>query len=544
MPKSHFLGNATGDDGAEQQPAEAAAAPAPAPTPEQAYHDQVRAALLRNAQANFDRTVHAADGGYSRQLKQQSDALTKYMRRQQGSPQAGAVMLDPNEFMAGLALGMKDKEVAEALLTARHVPHDDKMVKHVAEAMRTSYRFPYGEGNKEATTQNPHAFADFFTNNPTLCPIVPASAYFPPEMRIPGTTHQQNLDLVNLHEAWHCRDTRNKIVGLTKEQSDKMEGEPPQMAIGDPVKLQAYATANAQETLADVGAAGDLIRKGADPKTIIESMTAWRADAYDTEHMTVAGLQELKHRIDDMGVGKFRKLNDDQARALYNDCAEKGAMSPAVVGQVISYMTSSEEIRELKRDLANTNPDLKQAVDAVAPYRLHAGGPPPPVVQPLTPDEQKIADQLRAYDAAKMLQDRAFRDAHKITPGTLVKAYGEMQEDLRRKIDKDPDNPLWQAQAVKLQESFVHVTSTLDYVDANAKRGVDILKAEASLSRFSFDPNAPAAPPPEPAAPQPDKPAGRKPPLIGDASNGPSTEEGVPPPTTGALRARRPTPGM
>jgi hypothetical protein len=501
----------------------------------------VRQALLRAAQANFQRILKDADNGYSKQLRQRGDEFTRSMQRQSGSSKSGAVLLDPNEFMAGLAIGMTYKEVATALLDAHHVPHTDKVVDNVIDDMRMTYRFPYTDANTpEASTQNPHAFADILTNDPRVCAIVPASAFYPPELQVPGMTHQQNIDFINRHESWHCRDDRNKIVGFTQEQLDKMEDEDPQMAIGDPARLQAYATGNRQESLADVGSAGDLIRKGADPK-IIDGIITWRADASDTVHMTIGALQELKHRIDDMGINKFRKLSDDQARALYNDCAEKGAMSPATAEKIISYMTSSDEVREAQREQAKNDPDMQRALDYMAPYKIPPKDQKTDGVRPLTPGEQAVAEQVRSYDAEKMLEDRAFRDARKITPATIVKAYGELQDDLRRKMDKDPGNPLYQAQAVKLQESFLHVTNSLDYVKANADRGVNIVREEGpAMSRF-------ATPSSNASEPEVKRPKHRHDnnPRIGDATQGTPETQTTPGLATTSLRApARPTPGM
>jgi hypothetical protein len=183
---------------------------------------------------------------------------------------------------------------------------------------------------------------------------------------------------------------------------------------------------------------------------------------------------------------------------------------------------------------------MQRALDFMAPYKIPSKDAKPEGLagRPLTAAEQIAAEQVRNYKAEDMLQDRAFKDAKKITPATLVKAYGELQDDLRRKMEQDPGNPLYQAQAVKLQESFVHVTNSLDYVEANAKRGVDIMKKEG-LSRFMLeqDPNA------APAVEKQEKPRRNgAPPKMGIAAK---DEKPAEPPrsSAGSLR-QRPMPGM
>ena len=393
--------------------------------------------------------------------------------------------------------------------------------------MRLGYPFRYGEAERDkvAFTQNPHAHIDYLNPNPQICVIVPVSAYAPHELRVPGFTQQQNLDFINGHESWHCRDTKNSFIGLDPAELAKIDLTKPENAIGSPQALQMYAIANKQESLADVGALGDMIRKGADPK-IIDNAIAWRQQMDDPTHMTIGSLEALKQKINEMGPDKFRKLDEEQARALYNGVVDGAGMTPGTVEKVITYMSGTQEIRDTIRESAKTDPEWQKALDTIKPYQMPPAKDSPealaaqiPVVKPLTPDEQKVFDQLRQYNAEEMLQDRAFRDAGKITPATLTRAYGEMQEDLRKKLDKDPDNPFLQAQATKLQQSYVHVVQELDYVGANAKRGVDIYKKEPALKDM--------APKTE------DAPQQKKTELSESA-----------PATAGGVKARRPTMGM
>ena len=67
-----------------------------------------------------------------------------------------------------------------------------------------------------------------------------------------------------------------------------------------------------------------------------------------------------------------------------------------------------------------------------------------------------------------------------------------MQDELRESLDRQPDNKLWQAQASKLQQTFINTVGMTNYIGENASRGVDILKAEPLLSNLT--PTAASAP--------------------------------------------------
>jgi hypothetical protein len=131
----------------------------------------------------------------------------------------------------------------------------------------------------------------------------------------------------------------------------------------------------------------------------------------------------------------------------------------------------------------------------------------------------------------QMLQDRAFEAEGKITPATLIRTFGEMQEELRGELRKNPEDPLLRAKVSKLQQSFITTVQSTDYVDVNARRGVDIFDKEPELkaarqAQAAPGTTAPAQDPPpdaeKPGAPKPDgdgpkapPQAARRPPRLG-----------------------------
>jgi hypothetical protein len=463
-----------------------AAAPAPEPDPEQLVlrEDAVRAALLTAGQNDFARIARTVRNDYSEQLEDTGARITRYMRREQGEG-ASATYMDPNQYTAGVALGMSDNEVTRALLQQQGVAiPDDKTVNNISEAMRASYRFPFSSGNGSDTTetQNPRANGiDYYTNKPNVCVIVPPSAYYPSILQIPGMTREQNLEFINLHESAHCRDTQNKFAGLDKAQIENFDTDKPETAIGNKDRLTALSIVNRQEAYADVSSIITMVRKGADPK-IIDGLIEWRKDTGDVDHMSIAALQDLKRTIDTMGVKELRRMDDDKANELANTIAARNSPEPAVVEKIIQYTTGTAAERRDMLVLQRDNPDMQKAVEYLKAYNLPppkdptAKPTPPPAFTPLPPAEQAVFEQVRLYDAQQILQDRAFKDDKKITPETLIKAYRQEQKELMRELERKPGDPATQAKLEKLDESLVSITQSLDYIAVNAARGVDITK--------------------------------------------------------------------
>jgi hypothetical protein len=244
-----------------------------------------------------------------------------------------------------------------------------------------------------------------------------------------------------------------------------------------------------------VGAAGDMIRNGADP-SIIPKIIAWREQMPEIGHMTDKALEGLQQKINEMGIDKFRALDDGAARELYQGIAEKGSVPADVAGIIHDYVGGTTVDRHAIETMATMSPDAKAALEALKPYKMpppnDADDKPEGMRQPLSPADQEIQRQLSDYHPAALLKDRAFSDSGKITPLTLAKAYGELQDELHENLDRQPDNKLWQAQASKLQQTFINTVGLTNYIEENASRGVDILKAEPLLKGLA--PPAPETP--------------------------------------------------
>ena len=446
-----------------------------APLPTVADEDSVR--LVLQLRTNPEDMLNAVDNGYSRDLQQRSQALTKYLQDERG-PNASAVYLDPNEYTALQAMGMDAKGASTMLLSRWGRPTDDKTVNEVTTRMHALATVP-GEG--AIYTQDPHAILDPSNPGPQAGAIVPSSPYFPPSFRVEGLTHEQNLDFINRHEGWHQKDTQNLVPPQTLAQV---------VGLGDPKLPGLPAIENRQECLADTGAAGDMIRAGADP-SIIPKIIAWREHGSELGHMTVGALEGLQKEINDMGLDKFRALGDADARALYQGIAEKGSIRPELAATAQQYLSGTAQERQALDVMSVVSPDTQAALDFLKPYAVPAPDAKPAGLgqAPLTPTDQELQRSLGNYHPAELLKDRAFSDSGKITPLTLAKAYGELQDELHHDLDRDPGNKLWQGQAQKLQQTFINAVQMTDYIQENAARGVDILKAEPLLKGLAPKPD-------------------------------------------------------
>lgn len=548
-----------------------------------AREEAVREQLQQQSRDNFEEIARRTGGGYTRDLGRAEKQLTRYLRQNVPERPAAAI-IDPHTFDTAMALNMTPKEATERILAARNVSVPTSQLEGVASAMADQYK---GRLELRLYTQNPSAHFDDFAQGPQVCVIVPVS-HLDPIIEIPGLSRRDNTDFINRHEAWHCMDTQNSLVGLDKEEVDKIKEL--ENAIGNEQQMKAISIGNRGEILADVGAAGDMIRAGKSTSIIDHVINMRKEGTDDIIHYSVAALEALRREVNQMGVGRLRTMTDAQAKQFYERIADQNAMTPEMAEIVITYRTGNDDMRtalravpddiralgyvmdvgrqvydgadpkiiaeavsqlpagmdkaklalttlqetvaemgverfrnltdadaqkltsnfaekDLSQDMSDIvrnwrgDPEERAAVQKefadflslversvafAGAYDVPPGTPQP--TKELTAAEKQVMEQLGQWNAMQLLQDRAFRTDGKITPETLARAYGDMQDDLDAKIRKEPDNLLYRAQTAKLQQSFITTIQTLDYIKANADRGVDIFKVEPGLKA----PSAPA----------------------------------------------------
>lgn len=333
----------------------------PEPTPEEIRRAKINEYLLEAARGNFLKIAEGAEDRYSRELARGSRQFTRYMRRAEGDRELDITFIDPAKFDTGMALGMDADAVTRMLAGRTNV--SDKVIDGASRQMQMEWKTPLGI---KVNTQNPSAHHDFFSAGAQSCVIVPPSAYHPDAFNIPGLTPQQNRELINKHEGWHCLDHRSNFAGMTEEQVNKE---------GTPENAKAISILNRAESLADVGATGDMIRNGMGTD-IIDKMIVWRQDTSDLEHMSIASLTALKAKINDMGIDRFRRLNDKDARALYENITDNNALTPGMADIAGAYQRASRaeqaefraELRDNREEVLKEAPEAEKAIAYVRAY--------------------------------------------------------------------------------------------------------------------------------------------------------------------------------
>ncbi len=603
---SRFTEKAAADDAPASGDPQAQPPAQPPPSQLAAKEAEIDAALARRrvnetlrsiAMDDFKKTSKLAEDGYSKDLKKKQSGLSKYLHKNNPA-MTKAVIVDPLKFDAALALGMSPQLATQTILGLQHVSPGDELIANITSHMKSDDMSAFAA--TDSYTQDASAHWDFFNKKPQACVIVPEPGA-DLAAAVPGLSYQENLDYSNLHEGWHCKNTMLDYSSVPKEVYAGVDQGAPEKSIGHEDQLKVFSIMDKGESLSDVGALGDMIRKG-HGLNVIDKVQAWRNNnSEDYGHWASAALEGLKKKINEMGIDKFRKLNDKDAGKLYETVVNENAYTPREAEVIFQYRRKADdadraELRDWKsnfdtletmmstgaavHDGADTKtldnaiaqaqvpqtrdalsalrsqintmgvdkfralgaddaaklaehltasgkvpdgiatnaadywaapPDdrkamekmiadyktaIPKALDIMKPYGepptdaekaaqaqaiADAGAQANAAAKPLSPQEQEVFAQLAKWDAATMLQDRAFAKDGKITPATLIKAYGKMQEELRAQLVKTPDDPLLHAKVGKLQASFISTVQDLDYVDANAQRGVNIVAKEPAL---------------------------------------------------------------
>ncbi len=445
------------------------------------YSMQVRIALIDAARTEFMASkIHTGDS-YSHDLSVLGERLTLSLRHMQGLHDR-AVLLDPARFDAGMSLGLPAVAVVQMMLGEQGVEYDPSRARIVAGNMANFHKFSFGL----VKTQNPAAFLNQTGAAGEACVIVPSSGHALP-FNLPGLTLQQKITFVNTHESWHCLDSRYPMQGFNEDAMDKELKKPDALHNSAAVR-EFIALRYNKEALADVGALGDMIRAGKADLTAIDAVSDWRKKLVgDPLHFSPPVLAEMKTRIVKMGLPAFRAMTDSQAQAFYFKVMDARELTANIVGYTVMLEDAKTPAqRRALIILAGADPDFiraqefRRTVAAAEQAAKHA----PKGGAPLTDKEKAGLAKVRAWDASAMLQERAFALYGKITPQTMIGAYGALQTALMDGIKLQPDNAALPVLMTKLQQTFVNDVRKIDYVAANARHGVDIAAVEPALKNI------------------------------------------------------------
>lgn len=437
--------------------------------------------LLKQARENFDSIAATAETPYSAQLKALQVKVNNYLK-QDPSWYSRVVVFDPARMDAAMAIGFKDIDAVKKILAQNGLKLEDNLEdNYSAEALakrvhskyeKTRFGFP-------VYTTDPASVGDVGSTNPAYV-IVPVADHAQ-TISVEGMTPKENTEFTNRHEAWHTRDSRNTLKDFPAATVAVADDYDAKMICADPELCGAFVTRFRKETFADTGAVGDMIRDTGDMK-YIDLVSKWREGSPDDDiHYSTMVLAGLKTEIEKTGLENFRAMNDREAKNFYYGVVEKYGISEKGISAAALYDTGTEEEKAAVLDQAKRDPAIRRSLDFVATLSVKPAEPGPEV---LSEEEKPLKAEIDKWDALLILEDRAFAMSGRITPATLVKAYGALAGELHDKMNANPDNRMYNLQLTKLQSNFVEGVKEIDFVEVNARRGIRIEEVEPSLSQF------------------------------------------------------------
>lgn len=449
------------------------------PEEEWERRNQIRKTLLAAAARKYGPHSDGAIMSYSGDLANLKHRVNALMSGNASAPKV--VIIDPYKIDMGMAFGLSAQDSVSAFLKKEGAKVEEMTLIDIQKTLHTGVTTPDGI---RAHTANPRIFPDARAGDGPACIIVPSSDHLP-IFGIKGLSLEEETRFVNLHEAWHCMDTHYK---LTPEEHDILKG------LGNlrdhpssPSLSRAISTAYNQEALADVGGMGDFIREGGSAGLIAHLRVAREGRAEDLLHLSSPALALLEKRVEEMGLDRFRKLDDASAKALYLEIVDQEGLSPARAEVVHGYL-SGGPLRRLGYHIEGlSSPDTAKAIRLVS-LVLAAEASAEMEMQPPPETKQKPRSD---WSAPAALLDHAFAVSGRITPTTLTEAYARLQHYIHGQRMDYPHSSLPVIWADDLKTSYKMIW-LIDYVEVNAMRGVDIEKAEPELFAASKSPPAPA----------------------------------------------------
>lgn len=459
---------------------------------EQARREIIGMTLLSEARQNFIEYASLSENAYSQSLNQLQQRLTLTLEATDSPLHSRVVVLDPRKYEVGVALGLSPNMTVQMMMLDQNAPVTPRYAGDVARNMGGWLNTRFGR----LDLQIPSAFVNLTNKESDVCVLVPSSERTIP-FNLPGLTAQQRVSYINRHESWHCLDGRYSMDGIDEKAIEAAMSTPiPGLASED--LRRKISIEFKKEAVADVGAMGDMIRQEGAGLEIFDAIIAFRdSNSDDLEHFSTPVLLEMRARITAMGIDAFRAMDDRQAADFYFKVTDEAGFNPETFRFLI-YLAQAEDSGDAEQryllDLAYAGePEYRKAVDIVNYLKKLPETPGSAISpefakdKPLTPAEQEIFRQVIAYPATDLLVDRAFEDHGKITPKTLIAAYGAMQEELLAVSRLAPDDRTLPLLMSKLQQSFQTIVRTADYVEENKRKGVDITAVEPSLALFRKD---------------------------------------------------------
>ena len=453
--------------------------------------EKINTALIEQGQKAYRDLLPYAQSDYSCQLESLEQYLNQRVKEINPDASAAVVVLDPLQMDIGTAMGTPTAVTAMKMLSAKGVFPDFTLFNDAGEAL--TYVMYFSLADDMTYTQFPITLSSRPDPSGKVTYVVIPLSNYAPAFEIKGLSIQDEANFTDRHEGWHALDfalglkSKWPIIDFSKLKVDSLQ------TTEDKINNACYLKFSCDiyncESFADIGAAGDMIRSGQSPE-IIGHLIDWRLEGkYDASHMSPPALRELQKRITALGIDKFRALDDTEATSLYSEILDTAGLTPARLALVYKYLKGTDAERAAMVTANQGNPDFACAYSYIACFKSLEV---PDIIKvprgefKLTPEMQKIADAVGAWDAKGALEKRAFELGGKITPISLAKAYCSLMNELDDSLlaSAENDQILCRTQIIRLKNSFFESVQDADYVAVNAKYGVDIVAAEPSLQKI------------------------------------------------------------
>ncbi len=452
---------------------------------------KINTALIKEAQDSYFQLLPYARDDYSRYLQSLEDRLNGIIAKEHPNSNTSVIVINPMQMDVGLALGMDPYSVSISMLQQQGVKPDFSTVFSMTDAL-TGAPFISAAGDTTYTQVPLTLPGSPDMTGHTYNVVVPISD-FAPVFSLDNMSRADFINMVDRHEGWHSIDFKNIFPtdAYTRlGQVDQLQLATMQQQLNSPDYMTFVCWGGNSESYADLGACGDLIRCGKDV-SVIDDIAAFRlANNQDVQHMTPPVLWELKTRIDRMGVEEFRNLSEQETHQLYNDIMDSAGLNPARLTLAYHYMMTPPNERETFIENNKSDPDFIVAFSYMNCFMYWGENPGSTELAhylaqntPPAPEIIALTMRVQAWDPHCELAERAFQIDGVITPVSLVKAYGQIIDELDDGLAaKDAYTQIEaQCRMVKLKNTFQQMVTTADYAALNADRGVDILKAKPEL---------------------------------------------------------------
>lgn len=439
---------------------------------------------LDSAVAHYNDILKSTQTNYSRYLKTEQVRLQKWQDATPPRFKSVWGIADPFQTDVTAALNIDPQRQLEYMLSPEIVAKMSKDV--IAETAQTMRRQTTTDYLEKTYTQNAMVTRSFLKDSSATFQLIVPEPRYNNANQLMGMSYREALDFSNRHEGWHLLDWEMNFQSARTDTVSDAQQEDARRWITNAAVRDAARISIQRESLADIGALGDMIRDG-QRLSLIDSAIKWRDATDDPIHYTQPALRRLKAEIDEYGLEKFRTLSDKDARALYYKVIREATLSDKAMITAGEYAKAAyydfnykddDPVGQQKLDSIKTAFNARAQNDiqmqlGIKFMQTNLEAPYSGIRTYTKESKQRIKAALATWDARSVLINDAWQHDRHVTPQGIIKAYARLQDELVIKMLNDPKNSeVHEAKLIRLQNVFTTKLRTIDYAAENTKRGV------------------------------------------------------------------------